>query len=165
MADQPDIQFTDFDYWSSEPRLQMLKAALPFMDLSQQRTLSLLVRVQELQHTMNLYGQLQDPEMGICALERPASSPIEMLQAIRPYAPARDQDFIDVVINFIQGFRIRQNYQELQAASAGGDGNHAGREGEINAPFPFEQLKAFLSPSQQAQLEHIQLIIQAMQAF
>ena len=50
MAEHSDIKFTDFDYWSSDPHLQMLKAALPFMQVSQQRTFSILVRFQELFH-------------------------------------------------------------------------------------------------------------------
>ena len=54
MAEHSDIKFTDFDYWSSDPHLQMLKAALPFMQVSQQRTFSILVRFQELFHTMDL---------------------------------------------------------------------------------------------------------------
>ena len=70
MAEHSDIKFTDFDYWSSDPHLQMLKAALPFMQVSQQRTFSILVRFQELFHTMDLYGLAEDPAMEICALDR-----------------------------------------------------------------------------------------------
>lgn len=57
MTQHSDVKFTDFDYWSSDPHLQMLKAALPFMPASQQRMFSVLVRFQELIHTMDLYGQ------------------------------------------------------------------------------------------------------------
>ncbi len=161
MADFSDVKFTEFDYWSSDPHLQMLKAALPFMELSQQRFLSMVVRIQELRHTMDLYGQAQDPELEICALEKAPASPIDMLAAVKPFAPAREQDFIDVIMNFIQGFQIRRNYQEMQdsvsAQPEGGPGSSPG------TAFPFEQLKAFLSPQQQNQLENIQLVLQAMQ--
>ena len=63
MTDHTDVKFTDFDYWSSDPHLQMLKAALPFMPPSQQRMFSILVRFQELFHTMDLYGQTDNPSM------------------------------------------------------------------------------------------------------
>ncbi len=161
MADLSDVKFTEFDYWSSDPHLQMLKAALPFMEFSQQRFLSMVVRVQELRHTMDLYGQAQDPELEICALEKTPASPIDMLTAVKPFAPAREQDFIDVVINFIQGFQIRRNYQEMQdSVSAQSEGSTSSSPGAF---FPFEQLKALLSPQQQSQLENIQLVLQAMQ--
>lgn len=160
MADLSDVKFTEFDYWSSDPHLQMLKAALPFMEVSQQRAFSLLVRIQELRHTMALYGQAQDPDLEICALEKAPSSPADMLLAVRPFAPAREQDFIDVIINFIQGFQIRRNYQEMQESVSAQAGNGPSPS---PAPFPFEQLKGLLSPQQQSQLENIQLVLQAMQ--
>ncbi len=153
MADHTDVKFTDFDYWSSEPHLQMLKAALPFMPAAQQRMFSILVRFQELFHTMDLYGQTDNPSMEICALAQPFASPIDILMAVKPFAPSKEQDFIDVMINFIQGFQIRKNFQELQGTSIDPDGTE----------FPFEQLKGFLSPKQQTQLETIQMVLQALQ--
>ena len=92
---------------------------------------------------MDLYGQTDNPSMEICALAQPAASPIDLLMAVKPFAPSKDQDFIDVMINFIQGFQIRKNYQEMQGTSADSTG----------ADFPFEQLKGFLSPKQQSRLE------------
>ena len=153
MTDHSDVKFTDFDYWSSDPHLQMLKAALPFMPASQQRLFSVLVRFQELFHTMDLYGQTEDPAMEICALAQSPASPVDILMAVKPFAPSKEQDFIDVMINFIQGFQIRKNYQEAQGASPGSD----------SSEFPFEQLKGFLSPKQQSRLENIQMVIQALQ--
>ena len=153
MTEHTDVKFTDFDYWSSDPHLQMLKAALPFMPPSQQRMFSILVRFQELFHTMDFYGQTDNPSMEICALAQPAASPIDLLMAVKPFAPSKDQDFIDVMINFIQGFQIRKNYQEMQGTSADSTG----------ADFPFEQLKGFLSPKQQSRLENIQMVLQALQ--
>ena len=158
MAEHSDIKFTDFDYWSSDPHLQMLKAALPFMQVSQQRTFSILVRFQELFHTMDLYGLAEDPAMEICALDRTSASPMDMLMAVKPFAPSKEQDFIDVMINFIQGFQIRRGYHEMQGASGEGSDESSGFSG-----FPLDQLKNFLSPQQQTQLENIQMVMQALQ--
>lgn len=153
MTQHSDVKFTDFDYWSSDPHLQMLKAALPFMPATQQRMFSVLVRCQELFHTMDLYGQAGDPAMEICALTQSPASPVDILTAVKPFAPSKEQDFIDVIINFMQGFQIRKNFQEMQGASAEEESNE----------FPFEQLKGFLSPKQQSRLENIQIVIQALQ--
>lgn len=50
MNEKNENQFrlTDFDYLTADPKLQMLKAAIPYLPVSQQRVFSLLVKVQEL---------------------------------------------------------------------------------------------------------------------
>ena len=45
------IRLTDFDYMVAEPRLQMMKAAIPYMPVPQQRLLSMMIKMQELTRT------------------------------------------------------------------------------------------------------------------
>ena len=51
MKEKNENQFklTDFDYLTADPKLQMLKAAIPYLPVSQQRAVSLLVKIQLLQ--------------------------------------------------------------------------------------------------------------------
>lgn len=43
-----DYKLTDLDYLTGDHHLQMMKAALPFLNVPQQRTLSMFVKIQEL---------------------------------------------------------------------------------------------------------------------
>ena len=42
-----DYKLTDLDYLTGDHHLQMMKAALPFLNVPQQRTLSMFVKIQE----------------------------------------------------------------------------------------------------------------------
>ena len=57
MKEKNENQFklTDFDYLTADPKLQMLKAAIPYLPVSQQRAVSLLVKIQELQRAQSLF--------------------------------------------------------------------------------------------------------------
>ena len=110
--EKDELKLTDLDYLIGDHHLQMIKAALPYMQISQQRFLSLLVKGNELMRTMELFREGPEGEMGICSIEQDKASPIEMLNAMKPYGTSQEQDLLDVIINIMQGFQIRRNYQE-----------------------------------------------------
>ena len=61
-----DYKLTDLDYLTGDHHLQMMKAALPFLNVPQQRTLSMFVKIQELKNTFQLFedGQTAAMEIG-----------------------------------------------------------------------------------------------------
>ena len=160
--EKDELKLTDLDYLIGDHHLQMIKAALPYMQISQQRFLYLLVKGNELMRTMELFREGPEGEMGICSIEQDKASPIEMLNAMKPYGTSQEQDLLDVIINIMQGFQIRRNYQETAPVPT---------PSPISSPEPpssavmLEKLRAILSPEQQARLDNIQLMMQAMQAF
>ena len=83
-----DVRLTDFDYLLADPHLQMVKAAIPYMQQPMQRFLSMMIKMQELSRTMGL-GSSGDRK----------ASPVEMLQAIKPYASPREQELIEMIEN------------------------------------------------------------------
>ncbi|MCC8061436.1 MAG: hypothetical protein LIO81_11505 [Clostridiales bacterium] len=101
---------TTFDYQLSDPRLQMLKAAIPYLPLSQQRIVSLLVRFQELRHTADLFSGGELTAMGLQPEGNHVASPVEMLQAMKPYAGPKERDMIEMLEN------IQIMWQTMQAA-------------------------------------------------
>lgn len=154
--EKEEFKFTDLDYLIGDHHLQMIKAALPYVQVSQQKFLSLLVKGNELMRTMELFQEGPEGEMGICSIEQENASPIEMLNAIKPYGTKQEQDMMDLIINLMQGFQIRRNYQDSMSSQ------------ESASPSPsamIEKLKAVLSPEQQARLENIQIMMQSLQAF
>ena len=67
MKEKNENQFklTDFDYLTADPKLQMLKAAIPYLPVSQQRAVSLLVKIQELQRAQSLFDGEEISAMGL----------------------------------------------------------------------------------------------------
>ena len=64
---------------------------------------------------------------------------------------------MDVIINILQGFQIRRNYQESAPKAT--------VENSPTSAIMMEKLRSILSPEQQSRLDNIQLIMQTMQAF
>lgn len=95
-----DCRVTEFDYLLADPHIQMLKAALPYMPSSRQRFCSMLIQIQQIQRTRSLFqdGQLSAMELTHSKSTDPPS-PIEMLQAIKPYASQKERQMIEMLEN------------------------------------------------------------------
>lgn len=146
MTDETTMKLTDFDSVTGDHHLQMLKAALPYVDVPQQRFLSIFVKFQELRRTIALFDEEETSVLGICSLEDSASrSPLDMLEAIKPYGSPQEQDFLDMLCSLLQGIQIGSQYQEA----------YPGRRSS------FEQLRAFLPPDQQDRLDTMTMMMQA----
>ena len=122
MNEDSTIKFTDFDYLTGDHHLQMMKAALPYVNAPSQRILSILVKLQELRRTIALFDSGENAAVGIMSLgEAGRRSPLDMLNAIRPFAGRQEQDSIDLVCNLLEGFRIGSQYQQdMMMQEAGG---------------------------------------------
>jgi len=99
MKEEEGVRLTEFDYQTADPGLQMMKAAIPYMQPPQQRILSLMVRMQELRRTMDMFNGKEIAAMGLRPSGSPVSSPAELLQAIKPYAGPRERDMIEMFEN------------------------------------------------------------------
>lgn len=137
---EKDLKLTDLDYAIADHHMQMLKAALPYMEIPQQRSLSLFIKWNELMRTMNFFSENDDGMLSICSLDEEHTSPSDMLAAIKPYANQREQDVIDILSKLIPGRRNREN----------------------KSPFSIEQLYSILPPEQQSRFETIQLVMQTL---
>lgn len=84
--------------------LEMLKAAIPYLDTSRQKNMAMLVKFMELQRTMALF---QNPgnNLRMCSKEEnEEEAPVQMLTAIREYCTDKEKDMVDNMINFVQMF-------------------------------------------------------------
>lgn len=127
MNNEQTLKMTELDYLTAAPHLQMIKAALPYIHIPEQRFFSLMVKVSELERTIKLFDKKEDGEVGICSLEsdEPAT-PIDMLNAMKPFGTEEEQDFIDLILNFMQASRLYQSYQDEM--------NLSGQEAEDGRP-------------------------------
>lgn len=105
--EQNTIRLTELDYRIADPNIQMMKAAVPFMHPAQQRLLSMIIKLQEFNRTMALFRGGDMTAMGIAPPKN--ASPLEMLQAIKPYAGPREQEMIDLFENFQIMMQTMQN--------------------------------------------------------
>ena len=131
-----DYKLTDLDYLIGDHHLQMIKAALPYLNVPEQRAVSVFVKFQELKKTFELFETEEVASMGICSLEQSEGGRTmrDLLKAIRPYGNPAERDIIDMAQNFMDG------------------------------QTPMEQLRRFLTPEQQSRFETMQMVITAIQA-
>ena len=88
---EKELKLTDLDYAIGDHHLQMLKAALPYMEIPQQRAMSMFVKWNELMRTMEFFEENNDGMMSICSLDADRVSATDMLEAVKPYANQREQ--------------------------------------------------------------------------
>ncbi len=96
---EKDIHLTEFDYLTADPKLQMIKAALPYMPVPQQRLICLLVKMQELNRARTMFSEEGVSAMGLSHSSFSRYSPLEMLQAMKPYAGPKERDMIEMIEN------------------------------------------------------------------
>lgn len=138
---EKELKLTDLDYAIGDHHMQMLKAALPYMEIAQQRAMSLFIKWNELMRTMEFFDENGDGMMSICSLDNKHVSPVDMLAAVKPYANQREQEMIDIMTRLLQ--------------------NRTNR-GPGRGPIPLDQLLSILPPEQQSRFETIQLMMQAL---
>lgn len=136
MPPSDDYKLTDLDYLIGDHHLQMIKAALPYLGVPEQRAVSLFVKAQELKKTVELFDTEEVASMGICSLEstQKSTSIRDLLNAIRPYGNPAERDMIDMAGALMDG------------------------------QTPMEQLRRFLTPEQQSRFETMQMMMTAFQA-
>ncbi len=143
MSEQSDTN--SFDSLIQNDRLRILKAALPYVQLSDQRTLSLYVKVLELKNTMELFNK-DEETLSACSLQKKNGNVLELLQDIRKYCPPDKQDAIDQILNFANVYQMFQTYQLMTQEME--------REQHDNPDFDtMDHLKSMLSPEQRSVFE------------
>jgi len=136
-----DLKFTDLDYATASHHLQMLKAAVPYMEIPQQKFLAFFIKWSELKRTMSFFEENSDGMMSVCSLEQEHASPTDMLTAMKPHANSKEQELIELLAGVLARKKTSPN--------------------EKTAITP-EQLLSFLPPEQQARMETMQLIMQTI---
>lgn len=147
---EDSYQATDFDQQTTNRHLQVLKAAIPYMPVSQQKTMSFLIKFQELQNAMHLF-QSDGDELGICSLTEEEKNPLDMLESIKSYCSDKEKEMLDILSNFLQASQLYRQYQ------------NASRQNTDNPDNPLnsmETLLHLLSPEQQEAFTQYQNLLQ-----
>ena len=135
-----DLKLTDLDYAIADHHVQMLKAAIPYMDLPQQQTISIFVKLRELLQTKQFFDENDLGMLSVCSLDKDHTSTPDMLEAVRPYANQKEQELIDLMSRILK--------------------NKKNRNGRLS--FSMEQILSFLPQEQQTKFETLQMMMQTM---
>lgn len=84
--------------------IQMLKAIVPYLYEPQQRMVSMMVRMIELQRTMQLFDatpEMQAQELQICSNQSPTERTHQILNVLREYCTPQEKDQIDMILNIL----------------------------------------------------------------
>lgn len=118
MEKKPPRPMTPFDEWTVPNELHTLKLLLPYTPAASQPALGMLIKVIELQHTMDYFQQKknfihsQDFSSGF-------SSPLDILEEISPYLPPEEAGMINTFRNMMN---IMDMVQMMQAFSDTNEG-------------------------------------------
>lgn len=95
---------TTFDSLIQDRQLQIMKAAIPYINNTNQKTMAFLIKFLELQRTVSIFNN-PSASMQICSVaEEEEPLPVQMLNAVREFCTEKEQETIDMLMNYVQMF-------------------------------------------------------------
>lgn len=85
---------TPIDQIASQNHLQLIKAAIPYLQTKQQKNISVLIKVMELQNILRFYNQ-NNRCISACAASDSPPGILDMLSEMRNYCEGSDQEMLD----------------------------------------------------------------------
>ena len=98
MEENERLTMTALDAQVSPRHLQMIKAAIPYVHLTEQRFLSIYVKFLEFKNTMDFFS-VDDDQLQACSLNADSSDPMNMLNDIRPFCTDSERETMDMLLN------------------------------------------------------------------
>lgn len=135
-----EASITDFDNLTFSHPLQMLKAALPYLQTSQQKNLTICIKMLELKNALSML-QEENNQLSACCEGNDSNQIIPMLNHIRKFCNEKEREWIDLFINFSQAFQLYSSYRTSVP------------EGTNDSPSMFDVLKGMMTPEQQEAFE------------
>ena len=129
------MELTEFDIATTTQEIQMLKAFIPFVEPSLQRTLALCIRLFELISTLDFYNHLGED----CPLNRKTKDKKAIFNEIKKYCPKENMEMFEMMSNMDNISEYLKMYQAMSTPS---------KENSQS-----DVLKNFLTPEQQKMYE------------
>lgn len=122
-------------------QMQLLKKALPYVDIEEQKFLSIYIKFREFANTFFLFqdsGQVS--QLKIQATEKNQKNFNTLLTDLKKVCTKEEAQMIDILQNIMQAFKLYQTYQDIQPEP----------DGKVS---PQDILSAMLTPQQQQMFE------------
>ena len=147
--EQPSKELTEFDSVICDSRIQMLKAAIPFVSPREQRFLSVYVKYVELSKTVSLAKNLHPDSLGVCSIcKKPTGENGDFLQTVRKYCSSSEREKIDSFLSMINTVKTMLLFKETLASCEASEKSNA-EDDSSNDNSILNILKGNLSPEQQ----------------
>lgn len=108
---------TALDQVANRNHLQLIKAAIPYVSGKNQRMLSLLIKMMELQNVMEFY-QHSDFTVSACSTQAEQPGILDMLADMRNYCEGGEQQMLDTCIQMLSAMEL---YSIFAQSSDGGE--------------------------------------------
>ncbi|TCT15341.1 hypothetical protein EDC18_10345 [Natranaerovirga pectinivora] len=105
-------QASALDQVTNNEHMQIIKAAIPFLEHNMQKQLAIMVKFLELKNTFNLYNN--DNYKQVEQLNLGSNNREAMLSNIRSVCSDCNKNLVDIVLNMLNINKLMQNYQRLQ---------------------------------------------------
>ena len=129
------MDITEFDIATTSQEIQMLKAFIPFVEPSLQRTLAICIRLFELINTLDFYNHMGED----CPLNRKTKDKKAIFNEIKKYCPKENMEMFEMMSNMDNISEYLKMYQAMSTPSK--ENNQS------------DVLKNFLTPEQQKMYE------------
>lgn len=142
--------------------ITIVKTAFPYLDSQSQQSMDLFLKTGELLETFHSLNQ----EGSVTALSiRKESIDLEaLLTAIRDVCYKREQEFIDIILNFYKAKNLFSTYSTLASAMSS-QGNNTDNADNLGSMFGMDgnsnmmdMLQGFLTPEQKSTFENINMM-------
>lgn len=140
MEEKPTDKLTPFDKLISSSDLQLMKLIIPYTPLSNQHILAIFVRFLELHRTINFFQHSQQ-NVHTQTFEKSFSSPLDIVDEIRPYLSEEEKNSLDSILNV---FNMMQMLQAMAKMTSQND-----EQSDTAAFDPKDMVKEMLTPEQQ----------------
>lgn len=104
---------TALDQVANQNHLQLLKAAIPYIQPSSQKMASVCIKVLELQNVLRFYKQ-NDRCMGACSTSSDPPGIVDILTDIRNYCEDGEQEMVDQCIQVISTMELYSMFMQSQ---------------------------------------------------
>ncbi len=140
---------TAFDAAIQIHQLEIIKAAIPYINASEQKLISVYVKASELVDTITIF-QKPEASVGICSLGDKKGSLLDMLNDIKAVCTNTEKETVNMLINFLNAFQLYNTYKDTFGDNENIFANALGGNSSSNM---FDTLKDLLTPEQQKMFE------------
>ncbi len=141
----------DFDKTITTHNMKLIKAALPYIPVSEQRFLFIYLKFSEFMNAIQFFSH---KESSLTACEQEDSSKenlLEMVTALKNVCNDTEREALDMILNFLQAMQLYKTYSEFYKTSS-----EFPQENDGSGTSQFQNmdiLMSFLSPEQQTMFE------------
>lgn len=108
---------TALDQIANQNHLQLIKAAIPYIASENQKMLSVLIKMMELQNIMNFYDH-SNFAVNACSAGAGQPDMLDILTDIRNYCEGEEQAFLDQWIQIVSAMELYSVFAQAPEGSA-----------------------------------------------